>query len=138
MVLATQSASDVLSSSISRTLIEQTPTKIFFPNADANASEHCEGLTLARREFRLIQKELEPGSRRFLIKQGHQSVVAELDLKGFDTELAVISGRRSALDVVMRLIERYGRNAEDWLPRFAAWVKGDAAHSDRHEVSDVS
>ena len=36
MCLATQSASDVLESPISRTLVEQTPTKIFFPNADAN------------------------------------------------------------------------------------------------------
>jgi type IV secretion system protein VirB4 len=137
MVLATQSVSDVLGSSISRTLIEQTPAKIFFPNPDANSSEHREGLTLTRREFRLIHQELEPGSRRFLIKQGHQSVVSELDLKGFETELAVISGRRSALDVVMRLIERHGHKAQDWLPRFAAWVKGGAAHSDREEVSNA-
>ena len=36
MCLATQSPSDVLESPISRTLVEQTPTKIFFPNADAN------------------------------------------------------------------------------------------------------
>ena len=32
MALATQSASDVLESPISRTIIEQTPTKVFFPN----------------------------------------------------------------------------------------------------------
>ena len=38
MCLATQSASDVLESPISRTIIEQTPTKIFFPNADASAA----------------------------------------------------------------------------------------------------
>jgi len=31
MCLATQGASDVLQSSISRTIVEQTPTKIFFP-----------------------------------------------------------------------------------------------------------
>ena len=37
MCLATQSAGDVLESPISRTIIEQTPTKIFFPNADADA-----------------------------------------------------------------------------------------------------
>ena len=35
MCLATQSPSDVLDSPISRTLVEQTPTKVFFPNADA-------------------------------------------------------------------------------------------------------
>jgi type IV secretion system protein VirB4 len=138
MALATQSASDVLGSSISRTLIEQTPTKIFFPNADAHPSDYREGFTLTRREFRLVHQELEPGSRRFLIKQGHQTVVCELDLKGFESELAVISGRRSSLDVMTRLIERHGRTAEDWLPRFTAWAMEEATHSDREGVSNAS
>ena len=82
MALATQSASDVLSCPISRTLIEQTPTKVFFPNADANAEDYRGGFGLTEREFRLIKEELEPGSRRFLLKQGHQSIVCELDLEG--------------------------------------------------------
>jgi type IV secretion system protein VirB4 len=118
MALATQSASDVLSSPISRTLIEQTPTKIFFPNADANAEDYCTGFGLTEREFRLIKEELEPGSRRFLIRQGHQSIVCELDLKGFDAELAVISGRRSTLARVHALLERYGSAPDHWLPQF--------------------
>ena len=93
MCLATQSPSDVLQSSISRTLVEQTPTKMFFPNSDANYAEYTEGFGLTEREFRLIKEELEPGSRMFLVKQSHHSVVCQLDLKGFDAELAVISGR---------------------------------------------
>ena len=48
MCLATQSPSDVLDSPISRTLIEQTPTKILFPNADANWREYTEGLRAHR------------------------------------------------------------------------------------------
>jgi type IV secretion system protein VirB4 len=125
MALATQSASDVLGSAISRTLIEQTPTKIFFPNADAHQGDYREGFGLSRREFRLIKDELEPGSRRFLVKQSHQSVVCGLDLKSFDSELAVISGRRSAIDVMTRLIERHGPRPEDWLARFSAWTCGE-------------
>src|ERR1700731_2785173 len=62
MCLATQSASDVLESPISRTLIEQTPTKIFFPNADANVEEYTEGFGLTEQEFRLLKEQLEPGS----------------------------------------------------------------------------
>ena len=118
MALATQSASDVLQSAISRTIIEQTPTKVFFPNADAIAQDYREGFGLTEREFRLIKEELEPGSRCFLLKQGHQSVVCELDLKGFDAELAVISGRRSAVDVVHQLIARHGAQPHQWLPHF--------------------
>ena len=122
MALATQSASDVLSSPISRTLIEQTPTKVFFPNADANAQDYITGFGLTEREFRLIKEELEPGSRRFLVKQGHQSVVCELDLKGFEAELAVISGRRSAVSLMNQLIARYGAEPHQWLPQFSERV----------------
>ena len=122
MALATQSASDVLGSPISRTLIEQTPTKIFFPNADANASDYREGFGLTQRDFRLVKDELEPGSRRFLVKQSHQSVVCELNLRGFEAELAVISGRRSAVDLMHRPIEAYGSKPESWLGPFCDQV----------------
>lgn len=118
MCLATQSASDVLQSSISRTIIEQTPTKIFFPNVDANAEEYIEGFGLTEREFKLVKDQLEPGSRMFLVKQGHHSVVCQLDLKGFDAELAVISGRASAVERMHRLMDEHGLAAAAWLPRF--------------------
>jgi type IV secretion system protein VirB4 len=122
MALATQGASDVLGSPISRTLIEQTPTKVFFPNADADSADYREGFGLTERQFRLVREELEPGSRRFLVAQGHQSGVCELDLKGFDAELAVISGRRANLDLVHSLIERLGADPSKWLPEFYAKV----------------
>jgi type IV secretion system protein VirB4 len=123
MVLATQSASDVLSSPISRTLIEQTPTKIFFPNPDAQRADHRDGgFGLSEREFRVVNQGLEPGSRRFLVKQSHQSIVCGLDLKGFDAELAVISGRRSAVDLMHRLIARFGEKPGEWLSAFSQQV----------------
>jgi type IV secretion system protein VirB4 len=137
MALATQSASDVLDSPISRTLIEQTPTKVFFPNADANTEDYRVGFGLTEREFRLIKEELEPGSRRFLVKQGHQSVVCELDLKGFEAELAVISGRRSALDVMHQLISRHGEDPRKWLPPFYERVLGGSSLGFSQEVSHV-
>jgi type IV secretion system protein VirB4 len=118
MCLATQSASDVLDSSISRTLVEQTPTKVFFPNADANFQEYSEGFGLTEREFRLIKHELEPGSRMFLVKQSHHSVVCQLDLKGFDAELNVISGRAGQLDRMQRIIAATGPDPTSWLPKF--------------------
>jgi type IV secretion system protein VirB4 len=123
--LATQSASDVLDSPISRTLVEQTPTKIFFPNVDADATEYTRGLGLTEREFKLVKERIEPGSRRFLVKQGHHSVVCQLELKGFDAELAVISGRRSEVERMHRLIAQAGPDPADWLPSFM----GGEAHS---------
>jgi type IV secretion system protein VirB4 len=118
MCLATQSASDVLDSPISRTIIEQTPTKVFFPNADASLEEYTTGFGLTEREFKLIKEQLEPGSRMFLIKQGHQSVVCQLDLKGFDQELKVISGRTQEVERMHQIIAGSGGEPEEWLPRF--------------------
>jgi type IV secretion system protein VirB4 len=118
MCLATQSASDVLESPISRTIIEQTPTKILFPNPDANEAEYIEGFGLSEREFKLLKEQLEPGSRQFLIKQGHYSVVCQLDLKGFDAELKVISGRASTVEELYRLMARTGSDPQKWLPVF--------------------
>jgi len=115
---ATQSPSDALSSPISRTIIEQTPTKIFFPNPDATVSDYMDGFGLTEREYKLIKEQLEPGSRMFLVKQGHASVVCELDLKGFRAEIAVISGRASSVARVNELIDAHGADPESWLPHF--------------------
>jgi type IV secretion system protein VirB4 len=131
MCLATQSASDVLDSSISRTIIEQTPTKIFFPNVDANAVEYIDGFGLSEREFKLIKEQLEPGSRQFLIKQGHHSVVCELNLKGFEGALKVISGRAEEIERMHALIEQFGTEPADWLARFMEGERSSDAESDR-------
>jgi type IV secretion system protein VirB4 len=117
----------VLESPISRTMIEQTPTKIFFPNLDANHGDYIGGFGLTEREFKLIKEELEPGSRMFLVKQNHQSVVCELDLKGFDAELAVISGRASAVERMHRLIQEHGTDPAHWLGPFEAGVLARAS-----------
>ncbi len=117
---ATQSASDVLTSPIARTLVEQTPTKVFFPNVEAQRAEYVEGFGLSAREFELVRSELMPGARRFLLKQGLQGVVCELDLEGFDAELAVISGRARNVQRVSALIEELGEAPENWLPVFRA------------------
>ncbi len=118
MCLSTQSASDVLASPLSRTIVEQTPTKIFFPNPAGSATEFAEGFGLSAREVRLICEQLEPGSRRFLVRQSQHSVVCELDLKGFEAELAVISARATTLAEVGTLIRATGADPKHWLPVF--------------------
>jgi type IV secretion system protein VirB4 len=115
---ATQSPSDALSSPISRTIIEQTATKVFFPNPDANAEDYIQGFGLTEREFKLLKEQLEPGTRMFLVKQGHHSIVCQLDLKGFNAELAVISGRASEVERMHGLIAAYGSDPALWLPQF--------------------
>jgi type IV secretion system protein VirB4 len=118
MCLATQSPREVIESPISRAIIEQTPTKIFFPNGEAAYEDYVKGFGLTEREFKLIKEQLEPGSRMFLLKQGRHSVVCQLDLKGFERELAVISGRATTVETMHRLIDAHGPQPPAWLPPF--------------------
>jgi type IV secretion system protein VirB4 len=118
MAMATQSPRKVLDSPISRSVVEQTPTKLFLPNADAAREDYIDGFGLTEREYRLIKEQLEPGSRSFLVKQGRHSVVCQLDLKGFGDLLAVISGRSVTVELLHQLMRDYGASPGDWLPRF--------------------
>ena len=118
MCLATQSASDVLGSPLSQTIVEQTPTKIFFPNIEASEVEYREGFGLSARQFALIKSELTPSSHHFLVKKGHHSAVCGLDLSGLPEELAVLSGRADTLKVLDRLLAERGTEPMHWLAEF--------------------
>lgn len=123
MVYGTQSAKDVLKSPIAHSLIEQCATFVFMPNPKATEEDYIEGFHLTYREFQLIKEDMQVGSRRFLIKQGHNSVVAELNLSGFDEELAVISGTTDNVVKVNKIIEEHGENPDTWLPIFFNQLK---------------
>jgi type IV secretion system protein VirB4 len=121
LVAAAQSPSNVLGSPIARTILEQTATKLFMPNPAAAREDYIDGCGLTEHEFRLIQEELRPGM--CLIRQGHHSVVCELDLKGCEEELAVMSGRASTVALMERLIEQLGPDSAQWLPVFSTHVQ---------------
>ena len=123
LVMFTQSPRDALQSKISHSLIEQTATKIFLPNPGADYEDYVNGFKLTVREFEII-RELGEKSRRFLIKQGHNSVVAELNLRGFDDELAVLSGNTATSLLAERLVAEMGDDPAKWLPEFHRIRKG--------------
>jgi type IV secretion system protein VirB4 len=117
LVMFTQSPRDALKSKISHSLIEQTATKICLPNPGADYDDYVNGFKLTVREYEIV-KELGEKSRKFLIKQGQNSVVAELDLRGYDDELAVLSGNTATSLLVEKLVAELGDDPEVWLPEF--------------------
>ena len=66
----------------------------------------------------VVREELSPESRKFLVKQGHDSVVVGLDLIGMDDELAVLSGRAETTGVAREVIAELGNDPKLWLPEF--------------------
>src|SRR5690606_32121675 len=131
-IFATQSPEDALASDISAALIEQTATLILLPNPNASREDYIEGLKLTEAEFQVI-KGLDERSRTFLVKQGHASTVCQLNLRGLDDALAVISASTDNIEIMHRILaeEAQARGTdvgslapEDWLPRFYRERKG--------------
>jgi type IV secretion system protein VirB4 len=118
LVFATQSPADALRSPIAHAIIEQCPTRIFFPNGRADARDYIDGMKLTAREFDLIATQLTPESRMFLVKQGAASVVVGLDLHGFDEELAVLSGRTANIELLETIRAEVGDDPAAWLDVF--------------------
>jgi type IV secretion system protein VirB4 len=120
-LFGTQSPSDVLRSRISKQLIEQCVTQLYLPNAKATTEDYVDGFKLSEREYEIVRKDMvESNLRGFLFKQGSNSTVCELNLRGFDEELAVLSGTANTVDIAERAIARAGERPDDWLPVFHA------------------
>ena len=131
-IFATQSPEDALNSDISASLIEQTATMILLPNPNANRKDYIDGLKLSEAEYQVVVA-LDERSRRFLVKQGHLSAVCQLDLRGMDDALSVISASTDNIDIMHNLLDRKARmlgvpvddlNPDDWLQDFYDNRKG--------------
>lgn len=123
LVMFTQSPKQVLKSPIAFAIIGQTATKIFLPNPEADYEDYVNGFKLTVREFEIV-KGLGEKSRQFLIKQGENSVVAELNLRGFDDEIAVLSGNTATSLLAEKLVAELGEDPAVWLPEFHRIRKG--------------
>lgn len=123
LVLFCQFPKQILDHRISSALVSQSATKIFLPNPEADYDDYVNGFKLTSREYEII-KDLAPKSRRFLIKQGGNSVVAELNLRGYADELAVLSGNTATSALVERLVAELGDSPDIWLPEYHRIRKG--------------
>lgn len=112
---ATQSASDALESRIASAIVEQAATQVFLPNPKAQRREYVDGFGLTQHEYDLVRT-LPDTSRCFLVKQGDDSVVARLNLKGLEHHLTVLSGTEASVRRLDALRARVGDDPADWLP----------------------
>lgn len=118
----TQSAADIVRSKSANTLIEQTSTNVFFPNAKADDDSYRRAFQLSGREVNWIRSTV-PESRSFLIKHGRDSVVAKLNLSGMPDLIKVLSGRTETVAELAALRARVGDDPAVWLPIFMGRIE---------------
>jgi type IV secretion system protein VirB4 len=142
-IFATQSPEDALASDIAASLIEQTATMILLPNPNASHEDYVNGLKLTESEYQVVVS-LDERSRRFLVKQGHMSAVCQLDLRGMDDALAVISASTDNIEIMHEVLRECAVAAgvgvdalrpEQWLQSFYDRRKGSGKQK---QVSQIS
>jgi type IV secretion system protein VirB4 len=131
-----------LASDISAALVEQTATLILLPNPNASRDDYIEGLKLTEAEYQVV-KGLDERSRCFMVKQGHAAAVCQLNLRGLDDALAVISASTDNIDILHRImgeeagkagVHRDDLRPEQWLERFYSERKGSGSGKRRKGV----
>jgi type IV secretory pathway VirB4 component len=121
LVMGTQEAEDVVKSTIGSTIIQQTATMILCPNPKGDRKAYMDGLKLTETEYQIVRTGMPPGSNRYLIKQGHSSVVVELDLSAtaFADALSILSGTKENVHLYEAIAAELGTADPDrWLPVF--------------------
>lgn len=131
-IFATQSPEDALASDIAAALIEQTATMILLPNPNASREDYVNGLKLTEAEYQVVVS-LDERSRCFLVKQGHASAVCQLNLRGMDDALSVISASTDNIEIMHQVLHQRahtegvsvdGLRPEQWLNDFYENRKG--------------
>jgi type IV secretion system protein VirB4 len=131
-IFATQSPEDALASDIAAALIEQTATMILLPNPNASREDYVGGLKLTDAEYQVVVS-LDERSRCFLVKQGHASAVCQLNLRGMDDALSVISASTDNIEIMHEVLSQRAEvegvpvdalSPEQWLSHFYENRKG--------------
>lgn len=114
-VLCAQYARQVLNSPLRAALVSQPATMIFLADDKADMNDLVHGFKRTEAEVELIRG---LGKREALLCQGSTSVVVDLTLKGFEDELAVLSGKAATAMLCERLIAECGPDPANWMDEF--------------------
>ena len=125
----TQSAKDIIQSPMGHTLLEQTPTNIFFPNPKADDLSYVEGFKLSEREFEWVlntHPELAPVPHQarpgFRDRASRSRALRDL--------VKVLSGNVETVAECERVRAEFGDDPRKWLPPFCGWKVGTRGQAD--------
>ncbi|WP_231867792.1 hypothetical protein [Snodgrassella sp. CFCC 13594] len=117
LILVSQSPEDAINCPIFAAIVQQTPTKVFLPNPDAEYEGSYQRCGISRKEYDELVK-LSLTSRTFLVKQSKQSAFAVLDLFGFQNEMPFLSGSSETVELLHEVMAEYGSSPHEWYQPF--------------------
>lgn len=124
MALSTQEPEAIADNPVGPSLIQQSATLIFLPNPKARQDTYINKFNLTQTEFDLV-KNLGEASRQFVVKQGSNVTVAELNLEQCQDALLVFSGSTDMAAVAEQTIREVGDDPQNWLPLYLERVRAD-------------
>lgn len=117
-VFSTQEPNDALESRIGKTIMQQCVTKILLENPEADPVDYMKGLKLTEAEYQALLN-IPEFSRQFLVKQGSQSAIATMDLRGMEKAISILSGTPDNADRLESILAANpNAKPEVWLPKY--------------------
>lgn len=116
-IFDTQSPAQILGTKHVAAIVEQSATQIFLPNRKADKTNYIDGFKVTEAEFDII-KNLGEDSRQFLVKQNGKSTLVQLDLKGMDDILDILSATADNVEMLDDIRLAVGDAPEQWVPVF--------------------
>jgi type IV secretion system protein VirB4 len=127
ILLVTQSPEDILKNPLLPAVMQQTPTKIYLPNPDAEFKTADGqggyvrfGVTL--KEFKKL-KGLGLQSRMFMVKQSNQSAIVRMSLDGLGEYIAVFAMAAEEFPLLEEAKARAGNHPDEWIPVYQSLRK---------------
>jgi type IV secretion system protein VirB4 len=116
-IFDTQSPAQILGTKHVAAMVEQSATQIFLPNRKADRKDYIEGFKVTKAEFEIIST-LGEDSRQFLVKQNGKSTLVQLDLKGMDDILDILSATSDNVEMLDDIRMSVGNDPDKWIPVF--------------------
>ena len=114
VIMAQESIKDIEKSNITDLLMSEISTSFYFANEKVgNSYKNIFQLSTIEREFLdLIKRD----QRKFLLKHGSDSLVAELDLEQLTEILLILSSDDQTIEAMEVIIDDIGEDPDKWFP----------------------
>jgi type IV secretion system protein VirB4 len=110
---------------------QKMATKFFLPD-DSDYGILKEVFKLTDQEEMYLEA-LDPNNRQFIIRQSDVSIVSELNLRGFDPELDLLSSSEEFAKKCFDLMVDVGRDPQKWVPKIHASIAEEKRRAEEEE-----